>query len=142
MSETGIAAIDTTIHKTNTWLKAIMDELGTTDRRRAYLALRAVLHALRDRLPAEEAVHLGAQLPMLVRGVYYENWTPSGTPTRERTQKAFLEHVHDAWQREGDLDPERAARAVFKTMEEHLARGEIEHVRRLLPAEVRGLFPS
>jgi uncharacterized protein (DUF2267 family) len=33
-----------------------------------------MLHALRDRLPPEIAVHLSAQLPMLVRGIYYEGW--------------------------------------------------------------------
>jgi uncharacterized protein (DUF2267 family) len=31
-----------------------------------------VLHALRDRLTVEEASDLAAQLPMLIRGLYYE----------------------------------------------------------------------
>jgi len=42
------------------------------DERRAYNALRAVLHALRDRLTTEEIAQFGAQLPTFVRGVYYE----------------------------------------------------------------------
>jgi hypothetical protein len=29
-------------------------------------------------------VHLGAQLPLLVRGIYYEGWHMAGKPTRER----------------------------------------------------------
>ena len=45
MSMTGLEVFDSTIHQTNVWLKAIMDRLDTDDRHRAYLALRATLHA-------------------------------------------------------------------------------------------------
>ncbi len=71
---TGLAVFDTTVQETNLWLKGIMEGLHTDDRHLAYLALRATLHALRDRLGPENAVHLAAQLPMLVRGLYYEGW--------------------------------------------------------------------
>ena len=40
------------------------------DHRSAYRALRSVLHVLRNRLTPEQAVHLGAQLPLLVRGIF------------------------------------------------------------------------
>ena len=93
MSMTGLDVFDSTVHQTNVWLKSIMDRLGTDDRHRAYLALRATLHALRDRLPPEVAVHLGAQLPMLVRGFYYEEWHIAGTPTRERHAAEFPEPI-------------------------------------------------
>lgn len=66
----------------STWLFGDM-----AARYHAYNALRAVLHALRDRLPPDVAVHLGAQLPMLVRGIYYEGWYMAGKPTKERTPK-------------------------------------------------------
>jgi uncharacterized protein (DUF2267 family) len=66
MSTTGLSVFDETIQKTNIWLKEISEALGS-DRHRAYQVLRAVLHCLRDRLIINEAVHLGDQLPMLVR---------------------------------------------------------------------------
>ena len=80
MSTTGLPVFDTTVQETNLWLKAVMDGLHTDDRHLAYLALRATLHALRDRLGPENAVHLAAQLPMLVRGLYYEGWRLAASP--------------------------------------------------------------
>jgi uncharacterized protein (DUF2267 family) len=76
MSITGLEVFDTTLQKTNEWLQEIMQEFGTENRQQAYAALRATLHTLRERLPTEETAHLGAQLPMLIRGIYYEGWHP------------------------------------------------------------------
>ncbi len=59
----------------------------------AYSALRAVLHALRDRLTAQQATHLGAQLPLLVRGIYYEGWHAAQKPTGDRQVDEFLTRV-------------------------------------------------
>ena len=90
MTVSSIDVFETTLHKANRWLKELMEELGWEDRHAAYLALRATLHALRDRLTVEEVAHLGAQLPMLIRGVYYEGWDPTGKPVPERRVEAFL----------------------------------------------------
>jgi uncharacterized protein (DUF2267 family) len=70
MRATGLEVFDTTVQATNAWLKEIMETTGP-DRRRAYHVLTAVLHALRDRLTVDEVAQLGAQLPILVRGLYY-----------------------------------------------------------------------
>ena len=72
MSATGVDSLDHSIQETNLWLKAVMRRLDTEDRHLAYVALRAVLQALRDRIGPENAVHLAAQLPTLIRGIYYE----------------------------------------------------------------------
>ena len=64
ISTSGVAALDHTVQETKRRLRAVAEQLHFEDRHHAYLALRAVLHALRDRLPPEVAVHLGAQLPM------------------------------------------------------------------------------
>ena len=71
MSSTGIAAFDKTIRKTNIWLNELQAIMGWDSRGHAY-QLRAVLHAIRDRLLPGDAVDLAAQLPMLVRRFYYE----------------------------------------------------------------------
>jgi len=98
MSMTGLEVFDTTVQKTNLWLKDIMQALGWADRHKAYVALRTILHALRDRLTLEEAVQFGAQLPMLIRGLYYEGWTPTSKPDKVRHKAEFLAPIrHWHW---------------------------------------------
>ena len=108
---------------------------------KAYLALRTVLHALRDRLTIEEAVQLGAQLPMLVRGLYYEGWTLKGKPHKERHKEDFLAHIKDAFKEDVTVRPESIARAVFKVLARRTSQGEIDDVKHLLPKALRDLWP-
>jgi uncharacterized protein (DUF2267 family) len=139
VSVTGLNVFDRTVHKTNTWLGDVMDALGSDDRHAAYLALRATLHMLRDRLTVEEAAHLGAQLPMLMRGFYYEGWNPTGKPVRERSYESFLAGV--AIELPNDLDPEDAVRAVFAVLASRVSEGEIDDVTHVLPIALNPLWP-
>lgn len=145
MSITGLDAFDASLNVTHVWLKDLMQELGWEDRQRAYHALRAVLHALRDRLTVDEAAQLAAQLPLLIRGVYYEGWDPSNKPLKERHRDAFLAHVdrNFGWYLAAKLavDPEQIVRAVFAVLAKHITAGEIEDVKALLPKELRELWP-
>ncbi len=142
MSATGLHAFDHTLHITNIWLNNLMARLGTEDRHRAYLALRVTLHALRDNLSVDEAAHLGAQLPMLVRGFYYEGWHPAGKPLKERSRDAFLSHVRHGMARDPSVDPEHAVRAVFGLLSERITKGEIEDVRQRFARPIRELWPD
>jgi len=141
MSITGLEVFDTTLQKTHAWLNDIMQELGWEDeRQRAYLALRSVLHALRDRLTVEEALDFGAQLPMLIRGFYYEGWKTAGKPLKERHKTDFLAHVRQDFRDDERMDPERIARAVFHIIARRISAGEITDIKRILPAELRELW--
>lgn len=82
-----VSVIDRTVAKTYEWLERLCRELETDDRQHAYMTLRAVLHAMRDRIGPEVSVHLAAQLPLLVRGIFYEGWDPSRTPQRMTLQE-------------------------------------------------------
>jgi uncharacterized protein (DUF2267 family) len=142
MSVTGLAAFDSTVQTTNTWLHELMEELGWEDRHRAYQALRSVLHAVRDRLTIEETADLGAQLPMLIRGVYYEGWHPGRKPPRKpRGREEFLAPIGEAFRDHPEVSPEGVLWAVFKVMERHITPGEIKDVKQILPESIRSLFP-
>jgi uncharacterized protein (DUF2267 family) len=140
MSATNISAFDSTLHVTNVWLHDVMDLMGWPDKHRAYRALRVVLHTLRDRLPVDQAAAFGAQLPMLVRGFYYEGWHPHGKPVKERHKEDFLAHIAAAFRDNPDVDPERVVQAVFRVLSKHVSSGEIEGVKRSLPTEIRSLW--
>ncbi len=142
MNQATHAPFESTYQTTNAWLKGLVEELGWQDRHRAYRALRAVLHALRDRLTVEETADLGAQLPMLIRGLYYEGWTPSGKPVKERKREDFLAHIEAAFRDEPATFPEAVARAVFQVLQRHVSAGEIGDVKQILPTQIRALWPE
>jgi len=142
MTTSTIPGFDSTVHITNRWLNEIMDRLNWDDSHRAYQALRAVLHALRDRLPVNHAAALGAQLPMLVRGIYYEGWNPSHTPVKERKKADFVYHVRAAFHDAPHLDAEEVTRAVLFVLAKHVSRGEVENVKLTLPHEIRELWEN
>jgi len=142
MSTTGLAIFDTTLQKTHSWLTAIMAELGwEDDRQRAYLALRTVLHLLRDHLTVEEAVDFGAQLPMLIRGFYYDGWTLTGKPVKERRKDELLAHVTQAFHHDERINAEQVVEAVFRVLSQRVTAGEISDVKHMLPAALRELWP-
>lgn len=140
MSNTGIPAFDSTLQTTNVWFNDLNEMLQWNSHLRAYHAFRAVLHALRDRLGVDEAAALGAQLPLLVRGFYYEGWHPSKTPVKDRTVDDFLAHIKPAFRDDPGEDVERITRAVFRVVARHVSLGETASIRRCLPAELRELW--
>jgi uncharacterized protein (DUF2267 family) len=141
MSATGLDVFDRTLQATNVWLDEMMEPLGP-DRQVAWHALGAALRALRDRLPVDSAAHLAAQLPLLVRGLFYDQWHPAGKPLKERTRAEFLAHVADVLRDTRPVDPEDAARAAFAVIARHVSPGEAEKVKHALPDELRVLWPA
>lgn len=140
MSQTSLAAFDSTLQTTNIWLNDIQDRLGFGDHHRAYQALRTVLHALRDRLSVDQTAALAAQLPLLIRGIYYEGWHPHGKPLKERHKDGFLAHIAVAFRDDPDFNAERVVKAVFQVLSKHVAGGEIESLKRSMPDDLKSLW--
>lgn len=142
MSETDVTAIRNAVQSTNVWLNEIGAAMEWSDAQHSYRLLRAVLHALRDWLTVDEAAQFAAQLPMLVRGIYYEGWNPSKTPAHPRKKEDFKARVDKDFETDPLLDTEEAIAAVFKVIDRHVSGGEVEQVRESLRTDLRGLWPA
>lgn len=142
MNETQVPVLDQTIQLTNLWLKKIGEAHHLGSRHNCYSALRAVLHALRDRLTPQQAVHLGAQLPILVRGIYYEGWHMAETPRNERQANEFLARVAAELPPMFPRDALGVTEGVFDLLWKELDPGEIEKVITSLPIPLRTLWPQ
>jgi len=141
MNDTHLPVLDHTVQQTNHWLKRLETELHFTSRQAAYSALRAVLHALRDRLTPEQAVHFGAQLPILIRGIYYEGWKLAGKPSADRKIDDFLSHVAAELPPNFQRDPLAVTRGVFELIWKEIDPGETTKIVTGLPAPLKTLWP-
>jgi len=141
MSSTGLDVLDKSLQTTHIWLNEIMAEHGD-DRRVAWHILGAVLHALRDRLPAELAAHLAAELPLVVRGLYYDQYEPSKQPDVTRSLDDFLERVQEGLRMIRPVDSRDATRTVFKVIAHHVDLGQSAKVRDALPKDIQALWPE
>ena len=144
MSATGLDVFDKTLQTTHIWLDELMqDESIGPDRQVAWHVLGVVLRAVRDRIPLELAVHLGSQLPLLVRGLYYDQWhAPGRMDEKPRSLDAFLAPIGERLTQIRPMDPRVATGAVFTVLARHVDPGQAEKVRQALPGEVQTLWPA
>lgn len=133
--------IDHAIHDTDIWLKDLTERVGGDDRQYALGLLRAVLHALRDRVGPTNAIHFGAQLPTVIRGIYYEGWKGEEPQTKERHIDEFLEHVRAEANQPLHGNAEHDVRAVFTMLCDRMDDGEIAKLVHRLPKDLRRLWP-
>ena len=138
MSRTGVDSLDRSIDKTNVWLSDVARSFGTDDRRMAYRVTRSWLHTLRDRLPVPIAAHLAAQLPDLLRGVFYEGWNPSKVPIKFGRDEYVARFAKDAQIHHQEVP--KAGGLVTSAMRRHMSSGAIDEALGALPAEIRALI--
>jgi uncharacterized protein (DUF2267 family) len=140
VSTTRVHIIDRSVEKAHIWINDVAHELGTDDHQHAYRVLRAYLHALRDHLPVNEAAQLSAQLPIFVRGVFYEGWDPGRTPGHPRDVDSFLRRIATEAQLAGKTEASFAATAANRVLDRHVSAGEAGSVLHVLPEPLRELF--
>lgn len=146
MQNTEVSALNHTLQQTQEWLEELIETGPFENEQQAYSHFRAVLHSLRDRLTPEEAVHFASQLPMLVRGFYYEGWRLALAPNQEDTLEEFLDSIRESLGPgqavEERQDLHESARAVFELLNRRVSEGQVRHVRGQLPDEIRALWPE
>jgi len=138
MSATGLDVFDKTLQTTNIWLNEIKERLGP-DEQLAWKVLTVVLHRLRNRLPVDLAAHLSAPLPLLIRGVYYDQYEPSKQPSRHDLEE-FVGEVRRWLSDARPVDARDAVRAVFAVLSSHIPRGQIDTVQKALPKDIRDFW--
>lgn len=140
MNSSSDAAFARTMQKTHEWLHAFATRLGVDDEQAAYRMFRGFLQTLRDRLTIDEAADLAAQLPVFLRGTFYEGWRPSQTPHTYHDQDTFLELVRQRAQPPDEVAVSTLARAAGGVLSDHITAGEYEHVMAQLPTPVATLL--
>ncbi|MDW5550143.1 DUF2267 domain-containing protein [Methanosarcina sp.] len=138
---TGVRNLDNSIDLTNVWLRDILSQLKWQSKESAYQALRGTLHAIRDRLPVEEAVDLASQLPLMIKGVYYDGWTLRDKPEKFKKEE-FARRVHAQFEFDDNVNPAEVIRAVLRVMYRHVGEGEIRDVKFNMPKEIQEWFPE
>lgn len=137
-----IHVFERTTHEAHEWINDLTGRLGWSSERDVLRLLRVVLRKLRDHLQVNEMAQMSAQLPIMLRGMFFEEWQPKLTPVRERHVDDFIAAVAD---QVGDVQDYRGiadVTAVFELLNARISRGEIEDVRANLPGELRAMWPA
>ncbi len=139
MTGTTIIALNRSMQVTMEWLHAIRDELKWDDDERVYDATKAVLHAVRDRLPLEDMTKFSAQLPLIMKGLYFDQYDPTDKPLKLRTRAAFLNHVRENFPG-ANVDPEVAVRGVMRAIAKKSTPHAVEKIALSMPEDIRDLI--
>jgi uncharacterized protein (DUF2267 family) len=141
MATTGLEVFDKTLHTTNQWLDEICAEIGP-DKHLAWHVLGAVLRSIRDELLIGQSAHLAAQLPLLIRGAYFDQYRPAAQPVAERSQEDFIARIRQELAGCRPVRPDLAATAVMRTLNRHITEGQVKKARDALPKGIRALWPE
>ncbi|MFG1889309.1 DUF2267 domain-containing protein [Micromonospora sp. NPDC049051] len=142
MAEQLHSAFESSMDKTNLILKEIEQAYGwpKEQRNQSYCALRTVLHLLRDRMPVQESVEFAAQLPVLVRGIYFDGWKPQDVPIK-LNRDDFLLEVRQGFPYDVEGGPERVVQVVLDTLRRHVTQGEWDDVKATMPRDMANIIP-
>ena len=137
-----LSEFGSSLETTREWISELMETLNT-DEARACRALRVTLHELRDHLTVGESADIAAQMPLLLRGVFYEGWRPAGKPVERCSKEEFLEKIGESFKDGPHVGQvEKMVRDVFTFLHRRVSAGEIRDVVTSLPKGIRSLWPA
>lgn len=137
-----VPVLENNIHQTMDWIYAIEEacQWDEDNQKKAFAALRAVLHELRDLLPIEYAAQLSANLPLVIRGIFFENWEPPPFPLQDIKKEDFLAAVAKALYPYPAREVEEITKAVLSVLGEKLPAGDLEKILNNIPGEIKELY--
>lgn len=124
-----VSVFDRTVQKSESWIAEIHMELKWMEAKGVYHLLRATLQTLRDQLDTNEAAQFASQLPLLLRGTFYECWDPK-IKAKGISKQEFLESVREKLGLVGqpNFDLENGVSVTLKVIFNHVSPGEIKDV--------------
>jgi uncharacterized protein (DUF2267 family) len=125
----------------NRFIHEVAEELKT-NRHHAARIVRAVLHAVRDRLPANDSIEFAQGLPMALKSVWLDQYDISKTPVIIRHKEEFLDYIYDKDEPTSFADfpdagsIEEGLQAVFFVLENHMSAGQVRQLKNMLNKEI------
>lgn len=142
MSAQGLEVIDHTVQLTHEWINELRDRLEWYSSRDALRLMRVTLAQIRDQISHEELAQFSAQMPLLVRGMLFEGWSPAHTPVKDRSADVFLAMIEDKLSDVQEWRGREDITAVFEMLNARISAGEIADVKANLPKHIRALWPD
>ncbi|KAB7614443.1 DUF2267 domain-containing protein [Amylibacter sp. SFDW26] len=142
MSAKGLEVIEHTAQITHEWINELKERLEWQSHRDVLRLLRVTLHQVRDHLLIDEMAQFSAQLPLLIRGMFFEGWVPKRTPIKQRHAVDFISDIEQHVGAVLDYRGAEDIRKVFELINAKLSRSEVSDVRANLSKEIRLLWPD
>lgn len=139
---------DKHVIEANEFVKNLSIELGhPDDQTQTIRLLRAVLHTVRDRITISESLDLLAQLPMMLKALYVEQWKYHEKPPLDYDDMAGLkeavkrEQEHMGEQKfDWPESTEDLIKIVLSSLRKYLTDGQAIHVMEQMPKEIKAIF--
>jgi len=127
------------IEETYRWIHEVAFLLGDETRFDvAYSALRGVFYALRDRMTPVEVFQLSAQLPLHIRGIYFEGYNLKDKPLKYNAGE-FLKRIEEVSPARLS-NPKKAFQAVLQVLYHHVTEGELHDIYVTLPKDIQTMW--
>lgn len=138
---------DRFVQEANEYVKELADKLGHPEEiQRTFIAWKAVMHTIRDRIQISESFDLMSQLPMILKGVYVQNWKYSEKPPKDfDTIEQMCKEVKALQAQYGESEfkweksTEEIIRLIFDSLKKYLSEGQLKHVDNQLPKDLQGI---
>lgn len=131
----------------NEFINELSEELGHPEsQEQTLIILRSVMHTIRDRITIAESFNVLAQLPVMLKGIYVENWKYHEKPNKIRSLEEFKNDIKSRQEKYGEtrfdwnLSTEEIVSRVMGKLRKYLDEGQVRHIEDQLPAEVKPLL--
>lgn len=138
---------DTFAQEAYEYVNELSRELGhPEEKERTLIIWRAVMHNIRDRIHMGESLQLIAPLPMILKGIYVEDWKFSEKPPKDfDTVEEFKDEVKAVQERYGEKDfpwkksTEEIISITISSLSRYLKEEQLEHLRDQMPNDLKEL---